>query len=366
MITIHTYAQKGDIEGVIQELRNGIDINSVNSYGNTPLMCAIEMPQNNSAMVRFLIDQGANVNAVNDFGFTALMEAAQAGATEIVRWLLEVGARPDYSGLYGERAIASATNLEIVRMLVASGEDLKDINDQMHQLLLGLDTSGELHISKEKYFEGRHYRFGRSNPEVMNIEFWQAMVRSGVSAYTARTKFQDSFATSSEPIWCFQRYGRTITELPDGRFVEIGGEHEDSYDPDFCIYNDVVVHDGDDTFQILGYPRTVFPPTDFHSATLVDQDIYLIGRLGYWGLRDYGQTPVFRLNCATWQIEKIETSGENPGWISRHHAVLRDEKLIHISQGKLCLEVEQKEQYIDNTTDYILDLTTRRWKRLTD
>jgi len=26
-------------------------------------------------------------------------------------------------------------------------------------------------------------------------------------------------------------------QLPDGRLVSVGGEHEDYYDPDFCIYN---------------------------------------------------------------------------------------------------------------------------------
>ena len=43
------------------------------------------------------------------------------------------------------------------------------------------------------------------------------------------------------PVWCFSRFGTSLTELPDGRFVQIGGEHEDFYDPDFCIYNDVTV-----------------------------------------------------------------------------------------------------------------------------
>ena len=35
----------------------------------------------------------------------------------------------------------------------------------------------------------------------------------------------------------FFRLGGTRTELSDGRVIWIGGEHEDGYDPDFCIYN---------------------------------------------------------------------------------------------------------------------------------
>jgi hypothetical protein len=43
------------------------------------------------------------------------------------------------------------------------------------------------------------------------------------------------------PVFCFRRFGRTETKLPNGRIVYIGGEHEDIYDPDLNIYNDVVV-----------------------------------------------------------------------------------------------------------------------------
>jgi len=99
------------------------------------------------------------------------------------------------------------------------------------------------------------------------------MINSGVNAWTARDTFEDKDYTT--PVWCFDRFGTTITELPDGRIVEIAGEHEDYYDVDFCIYNDIVVHQGNGTYQIFGYPQDVFPPTDFHTATLVGEYIYI-------------------------------------------------------------------------------------------
>jgi hypothetical protein len=37
-----------------------------------------------------------------------------------------------------------------------------------------------------------------------------------------------------------QRFGQSLTFLPDGRAVQIGGEHVDFYYPVFCIYNDVL------------------------------------------------------------------------------------------------------------------------------
>lgn len=68
---------------------------------------------------------------------------------------------------------------------------------------------------------------------------------------------------------------RSSTRLRNGREIYIAGEHEDWYDPDFYIYNDVIVIHPNLEIQIYGYPRTVFRATDFHSATLVqDESIY--------------------------------------------------------------------------------------------
>ena len=93
--------------------------------------------------------------------------------------------------------------------------------------------------------------------------------------------------------------GQPSVTLPDGREVYIAGEHEDHYDPDFYIYNDVVVMDGDQC-DILGYATDIFLPTDFHTATLVRDEIILIGNLGYPEDRDPTTTQVFRLNTRDW------------------------------------------------------------------
>jgi hypothetical protein len=79
------------------------------------------------------------------------------------------------------------------------------------------------------------------------------------------------------PIWCNSREFATKTELPDGTVVQIGGEHEDSYDPEFMVHNDVIVYHlnpkdevstADGKFEIFGYPQEVFPKTVGHTATL--------------------------------------------------------------------------------------------------
>lgn len=107
----------------------------------------------------------------------------------------------------------------------------------MRVLLTGVGNQ-ELQLEEIKDKTQRIPRYGINNPEIIQNEFWEAMVRSGVDAYSGRSD-EEKRSFVDAPLWCYQRFGRSITILPDGRIVEIAGEHEDSYDPDFCIYNDV-------------------------------------------------------------------------------------------------------------------------------
>lgn len=193
---------------------------------------------------------------------------------------------------------------------------------------------------QDKFVAQCKRRFGTQNPERMRVEHWEWMVRSREDPYAVRTKIglapndhicnKDGACASPDPDWCFARMGMTRTPLPDGRIVCIGGEHEDFYDPDFCIYNDVIVlrpapGDSDVTVdrgevEIYGYPADVFPPTDFHSATLVGDTIYIIGGLGYGDVRKPGVTPVYALDTRNYHIAKVVTTGTLPGWVHDHSA----------------------------------------------
>lgn len=219
--------------------------------------------------------------------------------------------------------------------------------------------------------------YGEDNPTEVVCEHRQKMIKTMDTAWSHR----HSVSTPPWPIWCFQRFGQSRTPLSDGRIVCIGGEHEDWYDPDFCIYNDVVVkNDRDGSTRIFVYPRDVFPPTDFHSATLFgdDDQIFIIGRLGYLEDRVPGRTPVFRLDCNTYQIHSVQTSGEDPGYIYRHRAYPLaypdGARIICISGGYHLIPsaplptttsfssaplVEQSNQHT-----YELDLDTWEWTKL--
>lgn len=168
------------------------------------------------------------------------------------------------------------------------------------------------------------------------------------------------------PAWCFARYGQSSTLLTDGRTVLIAGEHEDHYDPDFYIYNDVVVRHPNGRIDIFGYPRDVFPPMDFHTATLAGNRMVIIGSLGYPEDRKPGTTPVGVLNLDTFTISEVVTSGPAPGWLHSPIAVLNEDGTsILIQQGKL--DAGGKDgALIESIDDWRLSLTNWHWERLTN
>lgn len=211
------------------------------------------------------------------------------------------------------------------------------------------------------YCQWRDARRGIHHAENQSNPVWEWLIRTRISAYQANRHFNGPDSLTSGPAWCFSRYGQSRTLLPDGRTLLVAGEHEDFYDPDFYIYNDVVVLYPDETIDIRGYPETDFPPTDFHSATLFGSRLILIGSLGYVDRRNPVQTQVLALDTESLRIEKVETTGCGPGWIFEHHAALQPDGIL-IRAGKL----QTDQGIIENIDDWLLDLPSYQWRRLTD
>lgn len=88
-----------------------------------------------------------------------------------------------------------------------------------------------------------------------------------------------------------------------------------------------------------------------------------IGNLGYANDRVVGKTPVYRLNCINLAIEPVMISGDAPGWISRHQAVLADRQ-IRISGGQIWKTAQDQLTLIENDAQYILDLSQCVWQRV--
>ena len=213
-------------------------------------------------------------------------------------------------------------------------------------------------------------RFGSTNPERMNNPLWEWLVRTRVDAYEARIRFGYPCpfdASRPGPAWCFDRMGQSVTALPDGGVVLIAGEHEDDYDPDFNIYNDVTVYHPDGSLEIFGYPKEIFPPTDFHTATLVRNRIVIIGNFGYPKDRKQNETQVAELDIVTWSVRLVPTSGESPGWIHNHVAEPKgDGRHIVVRAGLIdTAERDSKCPLLENPDQWILNLETWQWSRLT-
>lgn len=285
-----------------------------------------------------------------------------------MNWLLR--SKGYYCGVKVFHGDCRAVAVAILALLLVGG--CKPKNDVMSDAAIDSgDAPGETisldpGVTRELFLKWRSPRFGTSNPEQMNNPVWEWLVKSRLNAYQANQRLNGPSPMEAGPGWCFDRFGQSSNQLSDGRVVSIAGEHEDSYDPDFHIYNDVVIQHPDGHIDIFGYSREVFPPTDFHSATLVSNRIVLIGSLGYPDERRPGTTQVIILSLETVGISSVKTAGTEPGWIHGHKATLsEDGRSILVQGGKLDRGGKDK-SLVENVDDWRLHLGDWRWERLTE
>jgi len=357
--------QVGDLGKAALLRDSGADTDAVGRCGQPPLFYAIQCYRTN--VLRWLLELGFDVERTDEFGATALIEAVEHGHDEGVELLLQAGAAVDREH-HGGTALEAARSRRMVMRLLDANANPRYLSGEGRRVLVGLPADADESlldgVTADEFLRARSRRFGTSNPEKMDERFWLGMIRSGITGYQANERFKGPSSFRGQPVWCAHRFGQSTTLLPDGRVVQIAGEHEDYYDPDFCIYNDVFVHDPDGTIHIYGYPEDVFPPTDFHTATLIGDAIYIIGSLGYSAQRVQGSTPVYRLDTRSWRIEPVQTSGTDPGWINRHRATQLSHHEIRLDKGQvLTLEGDQEKQS-ENVEAFVLDIECGIWRKL--
>ena len=90
MIDILDAACFGEIDEICAFLDNGVDINTKDREGNTPLLMAAS--RGHTDCVELLIERKANVGAVNTRGNTSLHLAVAKAPPECIKLLLEAGA----------------------------------------------------------------------------------------------------------------------------------------------------------------------------------------------------------------------------------------------------------------------------------
>jgi hypothetical protein len=222
---------------------------------------------------------------------------------------------------------------------------------------------GPLPASREVFDAWRAPREGAENPTRMDNPVWPWLVRNRIGAYAVVDIYGAESGFACGPTWCFERFGQSETRLPDGRTLYVGGEHEDHYDPDFHIYNDVVVVGPNGEIEIYVYPKAAFPPTDFHSASLVDGEVYIIGRLGYPEDRRPRIESVHVLETTDYRFRTLTTSGTAPPWLHGHAAeVDSDGSRIRISGGHI--SSDDSPVLVENLDRWELRLTDGVWTRI--
>lgn len=377
---LHVAAESDNVEALVWLESLGVDLTESNDHGGNGLKTALEHDCLNAA--RFFLDRGLH-RVQGTYDPVAAEEQKKA-----MRELLKQFRGEDFPDLpedmeesmfdfigqvpddIEEDLLQAASSVKMLNLLEEYGISLSKLNREGQLLWIGIDedTFEGLEIPSQKEFEkGRKRRFGKANPEEIHEPLWHYAAKTFENAYSIgqRFGFEPSFS-KPEPIWCNQRFGQSMTILEDGRALFIAGEHEDSYDPDFCIYNDLIVFHPDKSVQIFAYPSEVFPPTDFHTATLVGDQIYIIGSLGYLHDRAAPGTPVWKMDVNTYRIEPVVTTGDSPGRICRHHARLLDPGRILTYGGKVSGVRDGESFYEKNPVKSVLNLATLVWTEYQD
>lgn len=151
--------------------------------------------------------------------------------------------------------------------------------------------------------------------------------------------------------------GTSCTEVAPGVHILIGGEFEDYYDPEFCIYNDVIrVDTNTKTYTVYGYPKADFPPTDFHAAISIGKDIWVVGSLGYnSSARSEEPIQVLRLDKETMKMTRVETIGDVPKHMCFGHYTWEENRCLPLGKHRI--------QVTSSEGEWVLDTTTLTWTR---
>ena len=127
---IFAAARVNDTSAILNYIKEGADVNIVNSKGFTPLILAVY--NNNLEATKVLIIKGARVDVQDFSGNTALMGATFKGYTNMVDLLIELGkANVNQVNANGASALIFAATFgqkDIAEKLIAHGAD-KSIKD---------------------------------------------------------------------------------------------------------------------------------------------------------------------------------------------------------------------------------------------
>jgi len=138
--TIHLAALKGDVARVKTFVQGGIDVNTKDKCGCTPLHWAA--PANTNDVADFLIAKGADVNAKDNNGSTPLLGARRL---DMVRFLVSKGADVNVKGALGYTKLHGAcfvNDIDMAAFLISKGANVNAKNNWGMTPLLLASASG--------------------------------------------------------------------------------------------------------------------------------------------------------------------------------------------------------------------------------
>ena len=127
---LHWAAYEENTEIIKLLLDRGADIKARNNGGDTPLHWAVYVGK--TEIVQLLLDRGADIEAKNNLGDTSLHKAVKNGSTETVQLLLDKNANIETKNNDGDTPLHMATyfgKTEIVQLLLGRGADIEAKNN---------------------------------------------------------------------------------------------------------------------------------------------------------------------------------------------------------------------------------------------
>ena len=158
-------AEKGDHKAVLLFLSSGVDIDTRNEQGWTPLMVSTFNGKEEVAIL--LIRSGADINAKDTAGYGPLHWAAFNGYSNVVKLLIEKRAKVNERSNHGWSPLLQAAtrgHLLAVEQLIASGADVNLASNDGWTPLHKAASNGHIEVVKlllaKGAFRGSEYQDG--------------------------------------------------------------------------------------------------------------------------------------------------------------------------------------------------------------
>lgn len=150
---LHRAAEKGSKKLVKLCLREGMDINDLNSKGQSCLFSLLNtcfLAQNE--LLDYLLCKGAEVGTLDTQGRNLLMKAAETGNEDATRYLCEhidIEAKDKVSGITATHMACLAEKIEVVEILLENGASLLCTDKQGVMPLHDLSSNGQVDMLRK-------------------------------------------------------------------------------------------------------------------------------------------------------------------------------------------------------------------------